>query len=1096
MPGLHLYTSNRLEALQEKMAARFKRKSLPPLQKEIIIVQSRGMERWLNLEIARQNGICAHVEYLFPKVFVYNLFRQVLDIPETTPFNPEINTWRILKHLPELVRQPDTDSVANYIRNDPSGMKHYQLSQKIAEAFDRYTIMRSELVTAWDQGANPLSADFRASRWQAVLWQLLRAEDGTDCLPPHHAALKKVFLETPDPPLDLPERISVFGISTLPPYYIDIFQKIARRVDVDIYYLNPCREYWEYAYSAKQIAHFTEAGVPEEDTYYDCGNSLLASMGSAGREFFSLVLNSIGDTGEDLFREPAGETLLAAVQSDILNLRQPQKGAGPPVADTDTSIRIHASHSPYREVEVLHDQLLHLFSEYPDLQPTDVVVMMPDVAPYAPLIQAVFDSQTDEVRIPYSIADTRIRSSNPLADPFMAIVDIHRKRYRASAVLDILETAAVRRRFGIDAGELEIVKRWVDETAICWGIDGAYRADLELPAFPENTWQFGLDRLLLGYALPPGDIPDLFADILPYGEVEEDSTRVLGALANFLHTLFKFADDLNHPRSLEQWTYKLNELLALFFHEDDSTEDDIEQIRDTLTESGLAGYAQLAKFHEPVSLEVIRTYLEKRIGGEALTFGFISYGITFCTLLPMRSIPFKVVCLLGMNDGEYPRNSQAPGFDLMASKRYLCDWSKRHEDRYLFLESLLSARQHLLISYVGRSLKDNSDLPPSVLVSELLDYLDAAFETATGRPLHEQLLIRHPLQPFSHRYFQGDADLFSYSDPNCKAARRNLAAKKPDACFPAQPLPAPLPEAWRQVSVRQICRFFNNPPEFLTKHRLRVNWQPRLDTDLAEDREPFELDALQAYFIKGHLVDLDMAAVAPDQVTRLVSATGRLPHGRSGALALSGYQREARQFSAYVKSHLPGDPAPPVEVMFKSSRGPKTSIVGMLPALYTNGQLFYRCADLKARDVMAGWIHHLLLNTQVNITGDRTTIVIGKDRKITFRRLDPDVARAGLENLTGYFERGLVAPLCFFPEASHAFAEAMVVKQETTATALRAAQAKWYSRFNYRGENENMFLRKSFGLDLPGSQDFQETALGIFQPLFAGVADQDKTGLR
>jgi len=1096
MPGLHLYTSNQLEALQEKMAARFKHEPLPPLQKEIIIVQSRGMERWLNLEIARQNGICAHVEYLFPKVFVYNLFRQGLDLPETTPYNPEINTWRILRHLPQLMQQPDADSLANYVRDDPSGLKHYQLSQKIAEAFDRYTIMRPDLVTAWDQGTNPLADDLVSSRWQAVLWRQLGTENGAADLPPHHAALKKAFLETPQPHLDLPARISVFGISTLPPYYIDIFQMLARQIDVDIYYLNPCREYWEYAYSAKQSARFTESGVPDEDTYYDCGNSLLASMGSAGREFFSLVLNSIGDTGEDLFTEPVGETLLAAVQADILNLRQRQKGDGPTVADTDNSIRIHACHSPYREVEVLHDQLLHLFSENPDLQPRDVAVMMPDVASYAPLIQAVFDAQTDAVRIPYSIADTRIRTSNPLADPFMAILDIHRKRYRASAILDILETAAVRRRFGIDADELDVIRRWVDETAIRWGIDGAYRAGLELPAFPENTWQFGLNRLLLGYALPPGDIPDLFADILPYGEIEEDSARAMGAFANFTHTLFKFAGDLHHPRSLDKWAAKLSELLALFFYTDESSEDDIDQIRATLTESGLAGYAHLANYHDPVTLEVIRTYLEKRIGGEALTFGFISYGITFCTLLPMRSIPFKVVCLLGMNDGEYPRTSQAPGFDLMASRRNLCDWSKRHEDRYLFLESLLSARRHLHISYVGRSLKDNSDLPPSVLVSELLDYLDTAFEAETGRSLHAQLIIRHPLQPFSHRYFQGHPQLFSYSDPNCKAARRNMAAKAPAAGFPEQPLPAPLPEAWQQVSVWQFCRFFSNPAEFLTKRRLRVNWQPHLDTSLAEDREPFELDALQAYFIKDQLVDLSMAAVAPDQAARVIGATGNLPHGRSGDLVLAGYQSEAQQFSEYVKYHFPGKPTAPVDVLFKSCRDPGTTVAGMLSTLYTNGQLFYRCADLKARDMLAGWIHHLLLNIKSELPGGRPTIVIGKDRKITFHGLDPEEARSGLEDLTGHFERGLVTPLCFFPETSHAYAEALVVKQATPAAAFRAAHVKWYSRYNYRGESENMFLQKSFGRELPATQDFEETALAIYQPLFTGLADQGRTGLQ
>jgi exodeoxyribonuclease V gamma subunit len=1090
MPGLHLYTSNRLEILQQKMATRFSDNPLPPLQREIIVVQSRGMERWLNLEIARQNGICAHVEYLFPRVFVYQLFRQVIELPETSPFAPEINTWRILKLLPELLALPGTDSLAHYVENDPSGLKKYQLSQKIAEVFDRYTIMRPELVTAWDEGHNPLADDFKESRWQAALWQMLLETDGPGGTPSHHAALKSKFLETPDPPLDLPARINVFGISALPPFYIDIFQKIARQVDVDLYYLNPCREYWEYAYSARQIARFADAGLTEDDTYYDCGNSLLASMGSAGREFFSLVLNSIGDTGAELFAKPEEETLLAAVQSDILALQQRNPDDSPPVSDPDTSIRVHACHSPFREVEVLHDQLLDLFAENPALHPTDIVVMVPDVVAYAPLIQAVFDSRAaDTQRIPYSIADTRIRGTNPLADTFLAILGISRKRYRAPAVLDILETAAVRRRFGIDAEGLERIKKWVDATGIRWGINGDYRTKLGLPGFHANTWEFGLERMLLGYALPPADDePALFAGILPYDDIEGDDAHLLGALAHFVRTLFTFAESLDRPRPLSRWADKLLELLTCFFIQDASTENDLEQIRATLTDTGLAGFAAAADLHEPLSSEIICACLEKRIGGDALSFGFISYGVTFCTLLPMRSIPFKVVCLLGMNDDAYPRTSHPPGFDLMVKKRQLCDWSKRQEDRYLFLESILSAREHLLISYVGRSLKDNSDLPPSVLVSELLDYLKAGFKTENGPPLAERLITRHPLQPFSHRYFRDDPHLFSFSEQDCRAARQNRAAKTASGYFPDQPLIPPDEADWQSVSIRRFCRFFNNPAAFLFNNRLKVNYQPRTAT-LPEEREPFELDALQAYWIKQEMVALNLAAAA-EPVVGLLKASGRLPHGPRGDLTLSGYQQEVEAFTRSIEKYLTSDPADPLEVSFTSIREPATTIQGTLNTLYPDGQLFFRCATLKAKDRLNAWVYHLMLNTRAEGPGPRETIVLGKDRRAAFKPLAPDQTRAALEDLAVFFRNGLESPLCFFPETSYTFAETIVVHGEPVDKALQAAKRKWYTGHHNTGEDEDIYRRRRFGGSMPDSADFQETALAIFRPLFATMTEQ------
>jgi exodeoxyribonuclease V gamma subunit len=1093
MPGLNLYTGNRLETLQQKLAQKLRENPLPPLEKEIVVVQSKGMQRWLNLEIARQNGICAHMEYLFPKTFVYNLFGQVTKLPETSFYTPEIMTWRILRRLPELMAGSEAESIENYVKNDTSGLKKYQLAEKIAAAFDRYIIMRPEMVTLWDTGKNPFAADLKESRWQAALWQMLLETETPDDTPLHHAALKNMFLATSTPPLDLPGRISIFGISTLPPFYIDIFLKIARQIDVDIYYLNPCREYWEYAYSEKQIARFTDAGISEDDTYYDCGNSLLSSMGSAGREFFSLVLNSVGDTGEDLFNDPGEGTLLASVQSDILNLRQRKRGARPPVADSDTSIRVHACHSRFREVEVLHDQLLNLFAENPDLLPTDIVVMMPDVTAYGSLIQAVFDAQDPATgRIPYSIADTHIRGSNALAEPFLEILTIGQKRYRAPAILDILETPAVRKRFGIEEQGLVLIKKWVAETGIHWGIDGAWRENLGLPGFYENSWRFGLERLLLGYALPPDDNHELFADILPYGEIEGDGARLLGAFTHFVQTLFAQAEALNRSRTLAQWAVQLSGILSTFFARDETTENDVNQIRDTLTDTGLSGYAETTGFNEPLSLDVIRAYLEKRIGREALSFGFISSGVTFCTLLPMRSIPFKVVYMLGLNDGDYPRTSPPPGFDLMAKRRQLCDWSKRHEDRYLFLESILSARQHLIISYVGSDPQDNSVRPPSVLVSELLDYLDAGFEAGKAGGLLELLITRHPLHPFSPRYFQGDAKLFSYSRPDCQAALASLAARRAVAGFPEKPLPAPTGEKWSAIPIARLCRFFNNPVEFLVKNRLQVNFNPRA-ANLPEEREVFELDALQAYLIKNDLVEFGLSSGDTEPFVKALQVSGRLPHGSSGELALAAFRQDAGEFIDRVKTFSPGEPAEPFEINVACGQETKITLQGTLHNLYPEGQLFYRCATLKAKDLLGAWIHHLLLNASEILETCKTTTVISKDERVSFQSIAGPDAHAELEKLTGYFLIGLQNPLCFFPETSRAFAEAIVATEKTVDQALQAAQKRWYSGYRHTGEVEDIYRQRSFGMEMPAGREFQETALDIFKPLFFAIHAEIET---
>ena len=1090
MPGLNLYTGNRLETLQLKLARQLSQNPLPPLQKEIVVVQSKGMQRWLNLEIARQNRICAHMEYLFPKAFVYNLFRQVADLPENSPFAPEILTWKILKTLPGLIETSEFETLKNYVKDDISGLKKFKLAEKIASLFDRYIILRPEMVTCWDRGKNPFADIFEESRWQAVLWKRLIDDESSTTGPHHHAALKNVFLEARARDLDLPPRVSVFGISTLPPFYIDIFLKIARRVEVDIYYLNPCREYWEYAYSKKQIARFTKEGFSDDDQYYESGNSLLASMGNAGREFFSLLLSSIGETGEDLFFDPGDRTLLSSVQSDILNLRQREKGASPFAAPSDTSIRVHACHSRSREVEILHDQLLDLFANDPDLLPTDIVVMMPDVTAYAPLIQALFDTREHESKqIPYSIADTHIRSSNILADTFLAILSLAGKRYRAPAVLDILEAVPVRKRFGITEDDLELIKGWVKATGIRWGIDGRYREGLGLPGFHENTWLFGLDRMLLGYALPPDERLNLFGDIFPYGEIEGDSVRVLGAFAKFAQALFACCESLGHTRSPAHWADRLSRVLVDFFINDETTADDISQIRDTLTDAGLSGFTELAGFNGAITIDVIRAYLENRIAGDSLSFGFISSGVTFCTLLPMRSIPFKVVYMLGMNDGDYPRTGQSPGFDLMEKRRRLCDWSKRHEDRYLFLESILSARQTLIISYVGRDLKDNSDLPPSVLVSELLDYLAQAFEADEGRNLTDRLLTRHPLQPFSPLYFQGIGKLFSYSEQNCRAAQQSLELDRADSRFPGRGLPPPTGSQWNTIHIDRFCRFFYNPAEFLTRQRLHVNFGVD-ESGTPEEREPFELDALQAYSIKNELADIFLGNRETGSFFDVLRASGRIPHGLIGKAGFAGYQDEVRQFVSSVKPHINGERVDPPAIRLQLGNDAETTLYGSLSDIFPGGQLFYRCATIKVKDLLRAWIHHLVLNAHSDFKKGRPTTLIGTDKAMTFTKMGRSKADSVLGKLANLYLDGLQSPLCFFPQTSYAYARAIAVEEQPVDRALNAARRIWYPG-HYSGEGEDIYIRKSFGNDLPESRAFQATALEVFGPLFAALTEEN-----
>ncbi len=512
------------------------------------------------------------------------------------------------------------------------------------------------------------------------------------------------------------------------------------------------------------------------ELHFDVGNPLLASLGKLGRDFFRAIVDLESEPVSD-FIDPGEDSLLCAIQSDILNLRNRGESAPKTVINPmDASLQVHSCHGPWREIEVLYDTLLNIFEANQDLTPRDVLVMTPKIETYAPYISAVFDACQDEKkRIPYSIADRRVPSESLVIDLFLKITGLCKGRLQASQIMDILSSTAVRSRFNLSAEDIDVIHRWVVETRIRWGIDGEHRAAFGLPPFEGNSWKAGIERLILGYALQ-GDGEELFLDRLPYNDVEGNEAEILGRFLQFLEQLFNTVRALENPRTLAEWSDTLEWLRSAFIVEDEETGRDMQLLRGQLKE--LKRLQELSGFEDPVEIEVVRYYLSTQLGAEQLSKGFLTGCVTFCEMLPMRSIPFRVVALIGMNNDAYPREERPVGFDLIAQDPQPGDRSLRDEDRYLFLEAVLSAREFFYISYVGQSVRDNSLIPPSVLVSELLDYCEEGFSMPDSSSVIGFLVTSHRLQAFSPAYFAGKGRLFSYSQEDFDTAIAQSSARR------------------------------------------------------------------------------------------------------------------------------------------------------------------------------------------------------------------------------------------------------------------------------------------------------------------------------
>jgi exodeoxyribonuclease V gamma subunit len=1053
---LRLTESNRLEALADRLVAALDVRSDTPLVPETVVVPNFGMARWLSLAIARAHGVCANVRFVLPARFVWEVLGRVVGPrAEIDVFDPTVLAWRVFDALGSLEAGARFEPLAAYV-DAPSDRPRYELARRIAGVFDQYLVYRPDWIRRWEEG--------RDRHWQAELWRRL-----VEGRPEKHRVrlLDELVAALDRGPLQsgaLPSRVLVFGVPAMAPAYVAILGKLARTIAVDAYLLAPTPKYAASLVTPRQLSLF-ERTIDAERAHLEVGNPLLAGLVKQGAEFRDVILRE-NPHEIDAYVPPDDATILGAVQADIYAIEHRGSEKHPPTPrPDDATIQVHACHGPMREVEVLHDQLLAIFDRHPDLTPPDVVVMMPDVETYAPCIEAVFGTAPAERHIPYSIADRSLRAERPLVDAFLALLELPDTRYDANRLLALLDVQAIRRRFGFTETDVARAGRWVREAGIRWGVDGDGRAALGLPETREHTWRFGLDRLLLGYAMA-GEGRRRFADVLPYDDVEGTAARAAGLLATLAEACFDLRAQLGAARSPAEWTAALGALVDRFFDAARDDEEDVATIRRALGE--LAETTGRAGLATPISREVVRAHLEGSLASPLATGRFLAGKVTFCALVPMRSIPFDVVCLLGMDDGSYPRPRRPLGFDLMADDPQPGDRSRREDDRYLFLEAILSARRVLYASFTGADVRDSTPREPSVLVADLVRYVREGFGVDVVR--------RHPLQPFDARYFRGDARLFSHADDLCRARRVQGTRPEPEAPFILSSMEEP-EDGWRTIALDDLVQFFRNPSRYFLRERLGLRLEPARGE--VETREPFVLDALERYRLCDEVLRLRRDGVPLPEIAALVRAAGLLPHGVVGDVTLEAQVDRLEGLVARIAALRadPGTTPVSIDVALDGFR-----VHGALLRSRIGGVVDFRPTKAKGTDRLGLWLRHLALAC-MDAGGESRWL--GTEETVVLRPVA--AARPLLADLVALYWDGLRRPLPFFPKASYAACDA-------TGDPIAAARKEWESPDFAEappGDGDDPYNALAFRGRDALDDEFLATAHRVFDPLRAHQPDDD-----
>ena len=1116
---LRVYHSNRLDVLEALMEFIVERERLDdPFEPEMILVQSTGMAQWLQMTLSQKFGIAANIDFPLPASFIWDMFVRVLpEIPKESAFNKQSMSWKLMTLLPQLLEREDFTLLRHYLTDDSDKRKLFQLSSKAADLFDQYLVYRPDWLAQWETG-HLVEGLGEAQAWQAPLWKAL--VEYTDELGQprwHRANLYQRFIETLESattcPPGLPSRVFICGISALPPVYLQALQALGKHIEIHLLFTNPCRYYWgdikDPAYLAKLLTRqrrhsFEDRELPlfrdsenagqlfNSDGEQDVGNPLLASWGKLGRDYIYLLSDLESSQELDAFVDVTPDNLLHNIQSDILELEN-RAVAGVnieefsrsdnkrPLDPLDSSITFHVCHSPQREVEVLHDRLLAMLEEDPTLTPRDIIVMVADIDSYSPFIQAVFGSAPADRYLPYAISDRRARQSHPVLEAFISLLSLPDSRFVSEDVLALLDVPVLAARFDITEEGLRYLRQWVNESGIRWGIDDDNVRELELPATGQHTWRFGLTRMLLGYAMESAQ--GEWQSVLPYDESSGLIAELVGHLASLLMQLNIWRRGLAQERPLEEWLPVCRDMLNAFFLPDAETEAAmtlIEQQWQAIISEGLG-----AQYGDAVPLSLLRDELALRLDQERISQRFLAGPVNICTLMPMRSIPFKVVCLLGMNDGVYPRQLAPLGFDLMSQKPKRGDRSRRDDDRYLFLEALISAQQKLYISYIGRSIQDNSERFPSVLVQELIDYIGQSHYLPGDEALNcdesearvkAHLTCHHTRMPFDPQNYQ-PGNLQSYAREWLPAASQ---AGKAHSEF-VQPLPFTLPET---VPLETLQRFWAHPVRAFFQMRLQVNF--RTEDSEIPDTEPFILEGLSRYQINQQLLNVLVEQDDAERLFRRFRAAGDLPYGAFGEIFWETQCQEMQQLADRVIACR--QPGQSMEIDLACNG---VQITGWLPQVQPDGLLRWRPSLLSVAQGMQLWLEHLVYCASGG--NGESRLFLRKDGVWRFPPLAAEQALHYLSQLIEGYREGMSAPLLVLPESGGAWLKTCYDAQNDAMldddSTLQKARTKFLQAYEgnmmVRGEGDDIWYQRLWRQLTPETMEaIVEQSQRFLLPLF------------
>ncbi|WP_205696774.1 exodeoxyribonuclease V subunit gamma [Conexibacter sp. SYSU D00693] len=1114
---LHVHRAERADALVDALRAVLADPPQDAFAAEVVAVPSKGVERWiaqrlshaLGTSAGREDGVCANVLFPSPRRVLDEAVAVAAGVdPEEDPWSPERAAWPLLEVVETHAGEPWLATLTAHLDRAQGRLATVR---HLAGLFDRYALHRPELLRAWAARDDAAVPD--AARWQPELWRRLRERLGVPS-PSERLPGACARLEAEPDVVDLPDRLALLGLTRLPAARLPVLSALAAHRDVHLHLLHPSPALWDRLAAHPELAgpltrrrDAQAAALPR--------HPLLRSWGQDARELQLVLAGAAAPTADhhhaparapassaddapatptlfDLDPPPAPAaptTLLHRLQQAIRDdVAPPERVEDRPLLDpADRSLQVHSCHGRGRQVEVLKDAVLHLLADDPTLEPRDVIVMCPDIEAYAPLVHATFgagevlaDEEDDELaedddatattagpELRVRLADRALRQTNPVLGVVARLLELADSRLTASELLDLADREPVRRRFVLDDDDLARLEDWVATSGTRWGLDTEHRARFRLQKVAQGTWEAGLDRLLLGVAMTEED-DRLVGGVLPLDDVGSSDIDLAGRFAELLarveDALRAFAGE--HP--LAHWVTALQDAadaLAATAPRDAWQRQELAAI--------LADVAEAAATPAtPLTLHDVRALLADRLRGRPTRANFRTGHLTICTLVPMRAVPHRVVCLLGLDDEVFPRGGARDGDDLVLQDPHVGDHDGRLEDRQLLLDALMSAQDRLVVTFGGKDERTNVRRPPAVPVGELLDVVDRTVRAPDGTAAATHVVVEHPLQPFDPRAFAGDGEgPWSYDATMLDGARALIAERVAAPPFLDGPLQ---PVTGQVVELDDLVRFVERPIGFFLRRRLGVLLGRR--DDEVDDALTVEADGLERWAAGQRLLEARLRGTDLETARTAERARGTLPPGGLGDRLLDDLSTDVEALLACARERVDLTTAP-ASVDVRATLPDGRLLGGTVPGVAGEVLRAVSFSRLGPRPRLAAWVRLLALTATDPerpwraVTIGRASSDARRGARISVAEVPPlqpepeeraAAAAAQLGVLVDLLDRGLREPVPLACRSSAAYAaERRTGKRPEQA--LVAARDAWESSWNRPGEDADPEHEQVFG---------------------------------